>query len=112
MLTQLAHLLLGQDPLATELLWDQMHRFQVHGRQGDAMIALSAVDCALWDIKGQALGQPIWRLLGGPTRTEMPAYASMLGLRGRGSRPGARAGPPVSGSWATRPRNGSSATGR
>jgi L-alanine-DL-glutamate epimerase-like enolase superfamily enzyme len=78
-LTQLAHLLLGKDPLATELLWDQMHRFQVHGRQGDAMIALSAVDCALWDIKGQVLGQPIWRLLGGPTRDEMPAYASMLG---------------------------------
>ena len=78
-LTQLAHLLLGQDPLATERLWDQMHRFQVHGRQGDAMIAISAVDCALWDIKGQALGQPIWRLLGGPTRTEVPAYASLLG---------------------------------
>ncbi len=78
-LTQLAPLLLGRDPLATELLWDQMHRFQVHGRQGDAMIALSAVDCALWDIKGQAFGQPVWRLLGGPTRSEMPAYVSMLG---------------------------------
>lgn len=78
-LTQLAHLLLGKDPLATELLWDQMHRFQVHGRQGDAMIALSAVDCALWDIKGRVFGQPIWRLLGGPTRAEVPAYASMLG---------------------------------
>jgi len=46
-LTQLAPLLLGKDPLATELLWDQMHRFQVHGRQGDAMIALSAVACSL-----------------------------------------------------------------
>jgi L-alanine-DL-glutamate epimerase-like enolase superfamily enzyme len=78
-LTQLSHLLVGQDPLATERLWDQVHRFQVHGRQGDAMIALSAVDCALWDIKGQAFGQPLWRLLGGPTRTEVPAYASMLG---------------------------------
>jgi L-alanine-DL-glutamate epimerase-like enolase superfamily enzyme len=65
--------------MATEPLWDQMHRFQVHGRQGDAMIALSAVDCALWDIKGQALGHPVWRLLGGPTRTEVPAYVSMLG---------------------------------
>jgi L-rhamnonate dehydratase len=78
-LTQLAHLLIGKDPLATELLWDQMHRYQVHGRQGDAMIALSAVDCALWDIKGQAFGQPVWRLLGGPTRPEMPAYVSTLG---------------------------------
>jgi L-rhamnonate dehydratase len=39
-LTQLAPLIVGRDPLAIELLWDQMHRAQVHGRQGDAMIAL------------------------------------------------------------------------
>ncbi len=78
-LSQLAPIITGRDPLATELLWDQLHRLQVHGRQGDAMIALSAVDCALWDIKGQVFGQPIWRILGGPTRTEVPAYASMLG---------------------------------
>jgi len=78
-LTQLAPIILGKDPLAIELLWDQMHRLQVHGRQGDAMVALSAVDCALWDIKGQAFGQPIWRILGGPTVDVMPAYASMLG---------------------------------
>lgn len=79
-LTQLAPLIIGQDPLAIERLWDQMHRFQVHGRQGDAMIALSAIDCALWDIKGQAFEQPVWRILGGPTRDEVPAYASMLGF--------------------------------
>jgi L-alanine-DL-glutamate epimerase-like enolase superfamily enzyme len=79
-LTQLAPVVIGKDPLATELLWDQMHRLQVHGRQGDPMIALSTVDCALWDLKGKAFGQPIWRLLGGPTRTEIPAYASMLGF--------------------------------
>ncbi|MFO1071090.1 MAG: hypothetical protein U1E14_21450, partial [Geminicoccaceae bacterium] len=78
-LTQLAPIVMGKDPLATELLWDQMHRLQVHGRQGDAMIALSAVDCALWDLKARALGQPLWRLLGGPTRDAVPAYASMLG---------------------------------
>jgi L-alanine-DL-glutamate epimerase-like enolase superfamily enzyme len=78
-LTQLATALIGRDPLATELLWDQMHRLQVHGRQGDAMLALSAVDCALWDLKGKVFGQPIWRILGGPTRSEMPAYASTLG---------------------------------
>ncbi|MGI9505665.1 MAG: hypothetical protein ACR2RE_21725, partial [Geminicoccaceae bacterium] len=41
-LTQLKPIVMGKDPLATELLWDQMHRLQVHGRQGDAMIALSA----------------------------------------------------------------------
>jgi L-alanine-DL-glutamate epimerase-like enolase superfamily enzyme len=52
----------------------------VHGRQGDAMLAISAVDCALWDLKGRWLGQPVYRLLGGPTRDSVPAYASMLGF--------------------------------
>jgi L-rhamnonate dehydratase len=78
-LAQLAAIIVGKDPLAIELLWDQMHRLQVHGRQGHMMIAISAVDCALWDLKGKAFAQPIWRILGGPTRDKAPAYASMLG---------------------------------
>ena len=77
--TQLRPILVGSDPLATERLWDVMHRLLVHGRQGEAMFAISVVDCALWDLKGKWLGQPVWRILGGPTRTEIPAYASMLG---------------------------------
>lgn len=76
----LRRLLLGQDPIAGEKLWDQMHRAMVHGRQGDAMLAISAVDCALWDLRGRWLGQPVYRLLGGPTRDAVPAYASMLGF--------------------------------
>ena len=76
---QLKPIVVGKDPCATELLWDQMHRLLVHGRQGEAMMAVSAVDCALWDLKGRVLGQPVHRLLGGPTREEVPAYASMLG---------------------------------
>jgi L-rhamnonate dehydratase len=79
-LSQLSHLLIGKDALANEALWDQMHRYQVHGRQGDPMIALSAVDCALWDLKGKLLGQPIWRILGGEPVASVPAYASMLGF--------------------------------
>ena len=59
----------GSDPIATELVWDQMHRAQVHGRQGETMMAISAIDCALWDLKGRWLGQPVYRLLGGPTRS-------------------------------------------
>lgn len=78
--TQLRPYLIGRDPLATELLWDQMHRLAAHGRQGDSMIAISAVDNALWDLKGKYLNQPVYRLLGGPTQEEMPAYASMLGF--------------------------------
>jgi L-alanine-DL-glutamate epimerase-like enolase superfamily enzyme len=42
-------------------------------------MAISAIDCALWDLKGKALNQPVYRLLGGPVRTSAPAYASMLG---------------------------------
>jgi L-alanine-DL-glutamate epimerase-like enolase superfamily enzyme len=77
---RLRPILLNQDPIAHEKLWDQMHRIMVHGRQGDAMLAISAVDCALWDLKGNWLGQPVFRLLGGPTRDAMPCYASMLGF--------------------------------
>ena len=77
---RLRPILLGRDPIAHEMLWDQMHRIMVHGRQGDAMLAISAIDCALWDLKGRWLNQPVYRLLGGPTRPSVPAYASMLGF--------------------------------
>ena len=73
-------LLLGRDPVAHEYLWDIMHRSQVHGRHGQAMMAISVVDCALWDLKGRVLGVPVYQLLGGPTRAAVPAYASMLGF--------------------------------
>jgi L-rhamnonate dehydratase len=72
--------LIGRDPLAIEILSDQMMRLHRHGRSGLFMTGVSAVDCALWDLKGKAWGQPLFRLLGGPTRSEVPAYASMLGF--------------------------------
>ena len=72
--------LLGRDALATELLLDQMLRLDRHGRSGLFVTAISAIDCALWDLKGKAWGQPVYRLLGGPTRPTVPAYASMLGF--------------------------------
>ena len=71
--------LLGRDALATELLYDLMIRLNRHGRSGLFMTAISVIDCALWDLKGKAWNQPIYRLLGGPTRPAVPAYASMLG---------------------------------
>ncbi len=79
-LTQLAPHLMGQDPRETARLWDQIFRSQPHGRQGDPMLALSAVDCALWDLAAKAMGQPVWRLLGGKLQAQSPAYASMLGF--------------------------------
>lgn len=72
--------LLGRDPLAGELLHDQMLRLDRHGRSGYFMTGLSAVDIALWDLRGKALDLPVYRLLGGPTRNPIPAYASMLGF--------------------------------
>jgi D-arabinonate dehydratase len=62
----LAPLLLGQNPLLTEFLWQRLYdRNLTIAGQGIFMRALSAVDIALWDIKGQVAGQPIWVLLGG-----------------------------------------------
>ena len=71
--------LVGHDPLATERLWDIMYRLGVHSRKGAPMFAISAIDCALWDLRGKYVNQPVHRLLGGPTRESLPAYASMLG---------------------------------
>jgi len=78
-LSALRPLLVGADPLATEKLWDLAYRSAIHGRKGAGMLALSAVDCALWDIKGQHFDVPAHVLLGGPTRAQVPAYISMLG---------------------------------
>ncbi|TDF98032.1 enolase C-terminal domain-like protein [Paenibacillus piri] len=71
--------LLGQDPLDVERLWDQM-RHDRHGRNGYYMMAVSAVDCALWDLRGKYFNAPVYRLLGGPTRPRIPVYASALGF--------------------------------
>src|SRR5690606_28738750 len=76
---QLRPVILGENPLAIERVWDIMYRSAVHGRKGEAMFAISAIDAALWDLKGRALGVPVYVLLGGPVRTEIPAYASALG---------------------------------
>jgi L-rhamnonate dehydratase len=75
----MAGFLIGRDPMSTEVLWDQMRKLDRHSRAGFSMMALSAVDCALWDIKGKALKQPIYKLLGGSSRKKVQAYVSTLG---------------------------------
>lgn len=77
--SKLSPLIVGQDPRAGEYLWDLMYRSDRHARKGYLMMAISAVDCALWDLRGKLAGQPVFRLLGGPTRPNVPVYASMLG---------------------------------
>lgn len=71
--------LLGRDPLDTQVLWEELYNaFRDYGRKGLPIAALSAVDIALWDLKGKALGLPISKLLGGPFRGEVEAYATGL----------------------------------
>ncbi len=76
---QLRPMLVGRDPLAIETLWDQMYRSNRHSREGHFMMGISAVDNALWDLRGKYFGVPVYRLLGGPTRRDVEAYGSCLG---------------------------------
>jgi L-rhamnonate dehydratase len=72
-----ANLLAGQDPFSVEKLWDQLFRSSLpYGRKGLPIMAISAVDVALWDLIGKATGQPLWRLLGGKVRDPLPAYST------------------------------------
>ena len=80
----IAPALLGADPLDHAVLQDRLlHRLVKLGPEGALTGALAALDIALWDLKGQLLGQPIWKLLGGAWRTALPFYAS-IGGNGRG----------------------------
>ena len=77
--TQLAPMLIGQNVLDTEFLWQTMYRKTLaFGRKGIGMTAISALDIALWDAKGKVLGQPVFRLLGGRTKEKLQVYASRL----------------------------------
>lgn len=68
----------GHDPTDVEAHWLRLYGLtRWYGRKGAALTALGAIDTALWDLRGQALGQPVWRLLGGTTPS-CPAYASAL----------------------------------
>ena len=72
-------LLLGEDPLKTEALWDKMYvSTAMTGRRGLGICAIGALDMALWDIKGKALGKPVWQLLGGARQAYIRPYASLL----------------------------------
>src|SRR5579872_5480356 len=72
--------LIGKDPLDHAILLDTaLHRLVKLGPEGALTGALAALDIALWDIKGKLFGQPVYKLLGGAWRTELPFYASIGG---------------------------------
>ena len=75
----LAPAITGKDPLDTELRWQDMVRAWCATEMGGAVFcAVAGLDIALWDIKGKALGLPIYRLLGGAVRDRIRMYASSL----------------------------------
>jgi L-rhamnonate dehydratase len=68
--------ILGDDPLAHERVWDKLYwTLMPRGQTGYAAHALAAIDVALWDLKGKAFGQAVWRLLGG-AHPRVPVYAT------------------------------------
>ena len=77
--------LIGEDPLRTDYLWQMIYaRLRDHGQKGVVIEGLSGIDIALWDIKGKHFGVPVHRLLGGPLRAEVQAYATGLYRRKSG----------------------------
>ena len=83
--TSVAPWLIGEDPLRTDFLWQTIYaRLRDHGQKGVVIEGLSGIDIALWDIKGKHFGVPVHRLLGGPLRTEVQAYATGLYRRKSG----------------------------
>jgi galactonate dehydratase len=73
---ELKRYLLGRDPNDIEAFWHEAYR-DAYWRGGPVLSsALAGVEMALWDIKGKALDAPVWQLMGGKVRSEVPCYAN------------------------------------
>ena len=72
--------LIGTDPLKIEKLWETMFRRTFWAQGGGPVVfgAMSAIDIACWDIRGKALGQPVYQLMGGKTNDSLRTYASQI----------------------------------
>ena len=75
----MAEYLVGKNPLHIEKHWQHMFRRQLFRGGSDPMAAIGAIDCALWDIKGKEAAQPVYALLGGPTRERIRLYVHLTG---------------------------------
>lgn len=80
MLKDLAKMLIGMNPLEHEVIWNKLYRTCFWGRNGGPIVfsGISALDIALWDIKGKAYRAPVYELLGGKFRSSLRSYASKL----------------------------------
>ena len=80
MVQDLANLIIGMDPLENEKIWDKMYRTTFWGQNGGGVFTagMSAIDIALWDIKGKFFNVPIYMLLGGKLNDNLRTYASQL----------------------------------
>ena len=76
MMEQCASMLIGEDPSRTDHLWQLMYRGWFYPPGREKLHALGALDVALWDIKGKALGVPVYELLGGRSREHIECYSS------------------------------------
>jgi L-alanine-DL-glutamate epimerase-like enolase superfamily enzyme len=74
----LKDMLLGENPLEPERLWEKLYTGSaMNGRRGAVICAMGALDMALWDIRGKAAGRPCWQLLGGAPKEFITPYASL-----------------------------------
>ena len=80
MIKDLASLIVGMDPLENEVIWDKLYKTTFWGQNGGPVVfaGISAIDIALWDIKGKYYKAPLYRLLGGKKRDNVRTYASQL----------------------------------
>ena len=80
MIRDLAKLIIGMDPLDNEVIWDKLYKTTFWGQNGGPVVfaGISAIDIALWDIKGKYYNEPIYKLLGGKRRDNLRTYASQL----------------------------------
>ena len=72
-------LLLGEDPLEVERLWDKVYEGTIyHARRGLGIMLMSAMDNALHDLRGKILGKPVYQIVGGAARARITPYATLF----------------------------------
>ncbi|HUT21665.1 MAG TPA: mandelate racemase/muconate lactonizing enzyme family protein [Anaerolineae bacterium] len=89
----------GKDPFQIEHIWTSLHRRVTWTGGAVTLSAISAIDLALWDIKGKALGVPVYELTGGKVRDRVPLYANGWFSRNRASAHGPQGGSPGEAAW-------------